>query len=76
VPTAGAAVAHSKVDFEGPMPIFPDESEVYGVITLGVGLVMNSFSIQPGVDFTVGLEEDDEPNFTVVVALNFGRRRR
>jgi hypothetical protein len=74
VPTAGAAVAHSKIDFEGPMP-FPGESEVFGVITLGVGLVMNTLSIQPGVDFTVGLE-DDEPNFTVVVALNFGRRRR
>ena len=71
VPTAGAAFAHTKVDL-GSMSSTRDD--VYGVITLGVGLVMSSLSIQPGVDFTVGLDDND-PSFTVVVALNFGRRR-
>lgn len=91
VPTVGAAVAHSKIDFEGGMFSGEDEPEVYGVITVGVGLVKSSWlSIQPGVDFTfcppralsgggarcVGVGLSDEPTYTVVLALNFGRRRR
>jgi hypothetical protein len=74
VPTAGAAFAHTKVDVEGGMFSGLDESDVYGVFTLGFGLVMSSLSIQPGVDFTAGLEDND-PTFTVVVAVNFGGRR-
>lgn len=74
VPTAGAAIAHTKADFEGGMFSATDHSDVYGVFTFGIGLVMNALSIQPGVDFTAGLAGND-PSFTLVVALNFQRPR-
>ena len=73
VPTIGAAYAHAKVDIAGGMLSSTDD--VYGVLTLGVGLVIGSrLSILPAVDFTDGRDNED-PTFTVAVALNFGRRR-
>lgn len=73
VPTGGVALVYSKVDWEGGYFGGEQRTDLYGLITLGVGFVVNSrVSIQPGVDVPVGLEEAD-PGFSIMLAVNFGR---
>jgi hypothetical protein len=71
VPTVGAALAYSKVDFEGGFFGGIEEDDTFGVFTLGLGLVLNTrVSILPSVDIFVGLEDAD-PSFGVMLGVNF-----
>jgi hypothetical protein len=71
VPTVGAALAYSKVDFEGGFLGGLEEDDTFGVFTLGLGFVLNSrVSILPSVDIPVGLEDAD-PAFGVTLGVNF-----
>jgi hypothetical protein len=69
VPTVGAALAYSKLDVEGFLNF--EEDETFGIITFGLGLVLNSrVSILPAVRIPAGLEGVD-PNFGVMLGVNF-----
>jgi hypothetical protein len=71
VPTVGAALAYSKVNFEGGFFGGIEEDDTFGIFTLGLGLVVNSrVSILPSVDIPAGLEGAD-PSFGVVLGVNF-----
>jgi hypothetical protein len=73
VPTAGAALAYTKLELEGGFFGGLEDDETYGIITLGLGFVVNSqVSILPSVDILVGLEDAD-PSFGIMAAINFGR---
>jgi hypothetical protein len=69
VPTVGAALAYSKLDVEGFFNF--EEDETFGIITFGLGLVLNNrVSILPAVHIPAGLEGVD-PNFGVMLGVNF-----
>jgi hypothetical protein len=73
VPTAGVALVYSKVDWEGSFFGGEDRTDLYGLIDLGVGIVVSSrMSIRPSIDIPVGLEGAD-PSLGIMVAINFGR---
>lgn len=71
VPTAGAALAYSKIELDGGLLGGFEESDTFGIFTLGLGFVVNTrVSILPSVDVPVGLEEAD-PVFGIAVGVNF-----
>ena len=73
VPTVGAALAYLKSSFEGGFIEF-DFDETFGLLNLGLGLIMNSrVSVLPVIEVPVGLEDSD-PVFGIAVTVNFGPR--
>jgi hypothetical protein len=71
VPTAGAALAYSKLEFEGGFLDGEEEDDTYGLFTLGLGFVVNTrVSILPSVEIPAGLEDAD-PTFGITVGVNF-----
>lgn len=73
VPTAGAALTYTKARFEGGLLDGVEDDDTYGIISLGLGFVLNTnVSILPSVEIPVGLEDAD-PGFGIMVAVNFGR---
>ena len=72
VPTAGAALAYGKSKIESGFINFEDD-ETFGILSVGVGFLVNSqLSMLPSINIPVGLEDVD-PVFRIMVAVNFGR---
>ena len=73
VPAAGLAFAYSWFEFDGgPLPL--DESETYGLASLGIGFVVNRiFAIRPHVTIPFGYDDAEEV-YGVGLALQFGAR--
>lgn len=74
VPTGGFSLAYQSVKLEDSFDSISD-SETYGQVDLGLGLVMHSvFTIRPGTTIPVGLDESS-PSFNMTVGVNIGTRR-
>ena len=73
VPTAGAALAYTKARFEAGIINF-EEDETFGILSLGLGLLLNArVSLLPTVEIPVGLDDAD-PVLGIMLAVNFGGR--
>jgi hypothetical protein len=75
IPFASAGLARTalKFSFDGDSETI---SESYGMIGLGVGLlVSNKFAIRPSIAIPVGQEEDSDPVVSIGVVLAFGGKR-
>ena len=60
IPTGGVALAYTKISADAGSFGSGSESETYGIITLGLGFLMNeTFSLKPFVAIPVGLEDAD-----------------
>jgi len=74
IPTGTIALAYTKVTADLGTFGSGSDTETYGVITLGVGFLMNgTVSIKPYVDIPVGLEGADA-RLGILVAFGIGRR--
>lgn len=73
IPTGGLGLAYTKVSADfGPMG--GSESDVYGVMTLGVGILMNqTISVKPFVGIPIGLDGADS---RVGIMASFGLGQR
>jgi hypothetical protein len=74
IPMGSFALAYSKLKASTESFGSGSESETYGIITLGLGFLLNTnLSIRPYVDIPVGLEGADA-RLGVVAALSIGSR--
>ncbi len=74
IPVGGVALAYTKVTADATSFPSQSDSETYGIISLGLGFLMNeTLSIKPFVGIPVGLEGAD-PRLGIVVSFALGRR--
>jgi hypothetical protein len=72
IPTFGISFVHQQFTFEIPNDEDESDSETFGVITLGIGLVFNEqTALIPTFDVPLG-REDDSFVFRVNFVINFG----
>jgi hypothetical protein len=69
----GLAYRKQKLD-DGTNPALED-SETYGLATVGVGLVFNSnIAVRPSVSIPLGSDFSNDPSFGLTVAYQFGNK--
>jgi hypothetical protein len=72
VPTAGLTAAYARSTLTNGTGSSDTEKRVYGVLSVGVGLVLNSVvSLRPSVGIPLWLEDAD-PQFAVKLAISLG----
>jgi hypothetical protein len=76
IPTGGLALAYTKVSADAGAFGSGSESETYGIVSLGVGFLMNqTISLKPFVGIPVGLEGSD-PRLGIMASFGLGQRSR
>jgi len=74
IPTGGAALAYTKISADAGSFGSGSDSDTYGVISLGLGFLMNeSFAVKPYVAIPVGLEGADA-RLGITVSFGLGRK--
>ena len=74
IPTGGAALAYTKVSTDAGPYGSGSSSETYGIISLGLGLLMNeTLGVRPLIRFPIGLEGAD-PILAITVSWVMGGR--
>ncbi len=75
IPNAGLGLAYSKQKLDdGTNPALED-SETYGLATVGVGFIFNSnIAVRPSVSIPLGSDLSNDPTFGLTVAYKFGSK--
>ena len=75
VPHASFDLVTSAITIDGALPSTPQSrTEFFGLLGLGVGIVLNRITLHPGVGIPIGLE-GSSLSFGAAVGLNFGPGR-
>jgi len=75
VPNAGLGLAYRKDKLDDGTNPAQENSETYGLASVGVGLIFNSnIAVRPSVSIPLGSDLSNDPTFGLSVAYNFGTK--